>query len=186
MKQIVAALIGLLFFSAVQAQKTVPQIKVGTILNYTAHYSGSDYPYVLTVSKLSDSVNMKWDVQGYGTGMYTMPAKSLESATAMYAEIPRPDATTRVSDKETILCISKAALQDLMKKKSTTYGGDTFNIVTTTHPDFVVSGSTYDVLYIVGAKSKTELWVLNNPAFPLICKSVNSPSGSDITLNSMK
>jgi hypothetical protein len=42
------------------------------------------------------------------------------------------------------------------------------------------------VLHAVATNGKTELWILNNPDFPLICKTKNGTAGVDLTLDYIK
>jgi hypothetical protein len=43
-----------------------------------------------------------------------------------------------------------------------------------------------DVLHAVARDETTEMWILNNPAFPLICKLKGNPLGFDFIVNSIK
>jgi hypothetical protein len=45
---------------------------------------------------------------------------------------------------------------------------------------------TLDVYHAVATNGKGEMWILNNPDFPLVCKTKDNAHGADMLLVSIK
>jgi len=154
------------------AQKYVPHIKEGTILNYNvkARATGQPAGISLTIISLAPPVKIKWAIPFVGTGFFEMSAKSIQSATKTLAEEPAPDEVTTMKDDETLLLLSKDTYNSMINNKSFQLNGYTFNVQTDTAA-FQINKKDADVFYAVSTKGNRRIWVLNDPDFPLICRS---------------
>jgi len=173
------------FFSA-SAQKYVPVIKEGTVLNYDVMSSASGQHATITLKYLTFTppIKMSWNIPFVGAGTFEMSAKSLESGTKLFASEPDVDDVTKLDDNQTVLVLSKATFNDLVNTKSFKVNGYTFNV----QPDtaaFKINQKDADVFHAVSTKGHRELWILNNPAWPLVCKSLNV-SGIDYSIVSVQ
>ena len=50
----------------------------------------------------------------------------------------------------------------------------------------LLRGQPLDALHLVAQEYAPELWVLNNPLFPIICRMLHNPLGVDYVLNAVK
>ncbi len=171
----------------VWAQKYVPQIKTGTILNYTAHARafGQTLPAVLTINEINAPLRIKWVINGLGTGIFEISGKAIQSGTKMALREPGMDDVTKLKDNETIGFLSKDTFASLVANKAFELNGQKFT-VTDGVPAYLLDGKEADTYYAVTANGKTKIWVLNNPDFPLICKIEGAPQGIDLALNSVQ
>jgi hypothetical protein len=188
MKKIIVLAFFALVVSRAYAQKYVPAIKVGTVINYDAYAIGlgQHIPLVLTVKSLGDPVILQWDVEGYGTGTFEIPAKAMQTGTKLVFRQPDPDGATKLKDNETIIVLSKIIFDGLVKDKAFVLNGQQFTAVADT-TSYMLNNKPADVMHAATANGKNEIWVLNNPDFPLIYRGKsNAGSGIDITLTGVK
>ena len=185
-KLLILAGCSLLSFSA-WAQKYVPQIKNGTVLNYTANVRamGQTLPTILTITELNAPMHIKWLINGLGTGTYEISGKAIQSGTKMALREPGFEPVTKLKDNETLGFLSKDTFNTLVTTKAFELNGLKFT-VTEGAPAYMLDGKETDTFYAVSANGKTKLWVLNNPDFPLICKIEGAQQGIDLTLNSIQ
>jgi len=187
MKKILSFTVYILSAYTVMAQKMVPQIKSGTVLNYTAYARafGQSLPAVLTITDLNAPLRIKWIINGLGAGTFEVSAKAIQSGNKMALREPGFDEVTKLKDNETLAFLSKNTFNDLKEKKSFELNGQTFKVEDGA-PAYLLDGKEVDTFYAVTEKGKTKLWVLNNADFPLICKIEGTPQGIDLSLNSIQ
>lgn len=185
-KLLILTVCGLLSLST-WAQKVVPQIKNGTVLNYTANVRvmGQMLPVMMTITEINAPLHIKWVISGLGTGTYEVSAKAIQSGTKMALREPGYEPLTKLKDNETIGFLSKDTFNSLVTSKAFELNGLKFT-VTDGAPAYILDGKEADTFYAVSANGKTKLWVLNNPDFPLICKIEGAQQGIDLTLNSVQ
>ncbi|MDT3402994.1 hypothetical protein [Mucilaginibacter terrae] len=170
------------------AQKLVPQIKTGTILNYTAHARamGQTVPAFLTITQFEAPLRMKWAIGPLGSGTFEISAKAIQSGTKMALREPGYEEITKLKDNETIAFISKDTFTSLTTNKAFELNGQKFIVVTDAAPAFTLGDKEVDTFYATTANGKTKIWILNNPDFPLVCKIEGAPQGIDLSLNSVQ
>ena len=112
-----------------------------------------------------------------------MTAKSLEDGNKMCLKAPEPDEITRLSDSETMAFISKTAFRSIAKNKVMDFDGLKYVLSTTQSPAIKIDNKELDVIHAVSVDGKSEMWILNNPDFPLICKTKNGTINAYLTLN---
>ncbi|WP_448702839.1 hypothetical protein ACFGVR_10835 [Mucilaginibacter sp. AW1-3] len=186
MKKIYGFTLFLLTCQAVSAQKFVPQIKTGTEMGYTISMKDQAVAFSLTLSTTTDSLKMKWRVEDYGSGNYLMSNKSLQSGTGMHLESPEPNSSVELSDSETLAFISKNAFKDITQKREMEFGDVKYVLSKDQLSDIKINNKQLDVVHAQAVNGKTELWILNNPDFPLICKTKNGTAGVDLELDYIK
>jgi len=184
MKKIIAFCFCLTIVFGVRAQKTVPEIKAGTIMNASAFVQGQEFPLVLTVKSIAAPVSIGWSVEGYGEGAFEMSAKSVDEATQLLAVTQPALGVTKLADNETFGVISKSAFKTLSETKAFTYGSAKFKVKTPDATSVKISGKEVDVIHVVSEDGKQELWILNNAAFPFIVQSVGQ--ATDIVISEIK
>jgi hypothetical protein len=173
MKRALCVAVMALLSTALYAQKYVPQIKVGTIINYSAEVKslGQTFPLMLTVTNLNDPLRLKYTVPQLGTGTFEMSAKALESGKKMAIKAPSSDDVTKLKDDETLGIISKTTFKSLTDNKTFELNGQTYLV--TADPDtrpYLINSKEADVFYAATANGKNKIWILNNADFPLVVR----------------
>lgn len=184
MKKIILTLVAFIFSVAVQAQKILPEIKIGTTLNCSAYVQGQEYPLLLSVKSIAGPVSIGWAVDGYGEGTFEMSTMALENGTKL-AVVTQPSlGATKLADDETFGIISKATYKSLVDNKVFIYNGLNFKVKTTDANPMKMGGKEIDATHVVSEDGKVELWVLNNPTFPFILQSLGL--STDIVVDQIK
>ncbi|MEO6524602.1 MAG: hypothetical protein ABIN91_23155 [Mucilaginibacter sp.] len=168
------------------AQKYVPQITAGTQIAYTVSKDGESIAFRLNIHSISDSLKMDWEVSEYGNGSYTMALKSLQNGKKMVLKVPLPDEVTQLPDTETMGFISRSAFKCMAKNKFMVFDNMKYILSTVTTPPINSNGQELDVIHAVSVDGRNQLWILNNPDFPLICKTINNIVGANLTLRYIK
>lgn len=184
MKKIIFTLIAFVFSVALYAQKTLPEIKTGTVLNCSAYVQGQEFPLLLTLKSIAGPVSFAWAVDGYGEGTFEMTAKSLESGSKFHVTTQPALGATKLADDETFGIISKSAYKALIDKKVFAYNGINFKIQTPDSKPMKLNGKEADATHVISEDGKMELWILNNATFPLILQSVGL--ATDIIVGEIK
>lgn len=176
-----------LLYTAAQAQKYVPQIKAGTVLTYSAHARnlGQDIPLTLSMASVTDPVTMQWSIPGYGSGNYVFTAKGMQSGNKMALREPDLNEITKLRDDETLAVLSHDTFNSLLTNKTFELNKQTFT-VGTDPTSYKLNDKDLDLIYATTANGKTKLWIINNPAFPLVYKLTGGPMGVDLTLSAIK
>jgi hypothetical protein len=187
MKKIIILAFFTVVCSAVFAQKYVPVIKEGSVLTYDAYSKalGQHIKLILTIKSLGDPIKMQWNVAEYGTGGFEMPAKALQSGTKVVIKQPEPDDVTKLKDDETLIVLSKAVFGSMIKDKAFTLNSQKFTVMADT-ATYKINDKPADVFHAVTDNNKNEIWVVNNPDFPLIYKATNVARGVDFVLEAVK
>lgn len=187
MKKLSLIVFAFILGHAALAQKYIPQIGIGTVINYNAEAVNMGYksPLTLSVVSLNDPMKFNWTIPALGNGSFLIPARSLESGTKMKLKVPESNEPIVYKDDETILFISKSALSDLIKDQSFTLNKIKLSVKPSADP-YLINGKEADVIQVVSDNGKTNIWILNNPSFPLIVKMTGNPSGIDLDLASIK
>ena len=165
------------------AQKYLPKISDNAVINYNVFATavGQQIQLKLTIVSVIDPVVMKWDIPGLGTGSYQLSAKGFESGTKMRLKEPE-DGVTKLKDDETIMLISKSAFSDLVKTQSFTLNNTKFTVKAVDTAPYKINDKEADVIHALSANGKVDIWILNDPDFPLICKLSGSPQGIDVDM----
>jgi hypothetical protein len=185
MKRLSLLILTTVLGTGVFAQKIVPQIKTNSVVNYTFTQNGQDMPMVLTFNGVGNPTKIDWSIDGIGSGSYEMSAKALQSGKGEKPTAPEPDVLTKLPDYQTVACISKDAYNDLIKNQEFSFDELKFAV----KPDdqvIKVNDKPLDVIHVVATNGKGEMWILNNPNFPLICKTKDNAQGMDISLVSIQ
>ena len=187
MKKLYLSALFLLFSYCAFAQKYLPQIKAGSVLTYVAESrnTGQNATVTLTIASMTDPVKIKWDIPGVGTGIFTMNAKSMQSATKTIAQEPEPDITTALDADKTLILLSKDAYNSMVTQKTFMLNGDTFYAQADTST-FTINDKVAKVTYATTLKGHREIWILDDPDFPLICKAHKVTPYIDFWLTAIK
>jgi hypothetical protein len=173
MKRVICLLIFSLLFLHGYSQQVIKQ---GTTLNYTFSLHGQQVPIEFSVLHFTDTLVLGWKIRGLASGTYTMLPAALQHAVRMNFIQPVPDAVVQMKDDETFMMISSDAFNKLVKEHAFVYDNTIYNF----------KENEGDMLHVTAKDETSEWWILNNPAFPLVCKIKGSPLGIDCLLNGVK
>jgi hypothetical protein len=178
-------LLSLLILSSfpVFAQSYTPAIKKGSVLSYkvTSRSSGQTAVIVLNIASLKDTMKINWNLPGTATGIFEITPKALQSGTKLAVNEPAEDGVTLLNDNETLLSLSKDCFSSLVNTKSFVLNGFTYYLKPDTS-GFKINDKAANVYYATDIKGKHQLWILNDPLFPLVCKAIKATRAIDFEL----
>ncbi|SEW04813.1 hypothetical protein SAMN05428988_1567 [Chitinophaga sp. YR573] len=170
MKRVICLLIFSLFF--LHGYSQAPAIKEGATFNYIFSLHGQTVPIEFSVLHFTDTLVLGWKIRGLAGGTYRMLPSALQHAVKMNFVQPLADAVINLKDDETFMIISTDAFKKLEKEHAFVYDNTVYNL----------KEREGDMLHVTAKDETTEWWILNNPAFPLVCKIKGSPLGIDCSL----
>lgn len=184
-------IIGLFLLSLIaiqsEAQQPVPVIKAGTKIEERFLLYGQTVPIGITVQAMTDSVLLNWTIRGLSSGSYLISATGFQKGTKINFVQPVPLSVIRLAPDETFAIISKDAFKTLKKTRKLMYNNTTYVLKDDTkEKPFTIGGQELDVLHVTGVEEAGDLWILNDPEFPLICQFKNNPLGIDFTVTAIK
>ena len=176
-----------LIFTSAFAQESATTIKPGTKLDYKFFLYGQTVAIGMTVKSVTDSLLLDWNLKGMAYGSYLVSKKGFENGTKLNFIQPSHATILRLADDETFAVISKKAFKALKRDKKFVYNQTTYVLQGDKNKPVFRSGEKeLDVLHVVGLEEHGELWILNDPDFPLICQVMNNPVGINFTIVTIK
>ncbi|PJJ75361.1 hypothetical protein BXY57_0935 [Thermoflavifilum aggregans] len=167
--------------SRVYAQDSLWQHQrlIGASLHYDILAMGQHMPFTFRILQIGSPTVLQWtDPQG-NSGWLSMDSVALQAGTYSFAQQPYPNDTTSTAAAQTVLCISRQAFEQFKQQGKTTYDGITYQ--RKEDSVFTVSSFHISVLHGVSSETGAEIWILDDPLFPLLVASSNNPSGVDAT-----
>jgi hypothetical protein len=186
MKKLSLVILAIVLCTAVYAQGIVPKIKGNTVITYTYTLDGQDLPLTLTFNSLGDPIKIDWSIDGIGSGNYEMSSQALAEGKGISVKAPEPDQLTKLPSYQTVACISKAAYNDMIKNNAFEFDDLKYTVTKDSAGTIKMGDKTLDVYHAVATNGKGEMWILNNPDFPLVCKTKDNAQGADMMLVSIK
>lgn len=183
MKKIFLTLLTLCLTVVLYAQKTMPTIKEGTVLDCNAFVQGQQIDLTLTIKSVAVPFVIGWSVDGYGDGTFEMSANAIEKGNKFFMPTQPSLGATKLADDEFFGILPKTVYQTLVTTKELTLSGINFKVKPIATP-MTIGGKEIDVTHLVGGDGKLEIWVLNNEKFPLILQTAGLPT--DITVVDIK
>jgi predicted RNase H-like nuclease len=182
MKNIIIAIVFCSLFQTVKAQNYIPTIKSKTELNYVCKLHGQTRTLSLTAKKVSDTLVLDLITRDVKSSIVTMP-EGLKNGNALCYNQGETSPVLNLKPTETFFMISRAAYQDLLKNSRFIYNSTTYVLDANTDKNSVsIDGKSVDALHVVAQVDETEMWIVKNPDFPLICKLTKNPLGINWTL----
>jgi len=170
----------LITFSSLAQDKYSPVIKQGTKLHYFALTpDGQSVPFIASFDSVAaDYIRIGWNIEGLGTGSWVMKKASLDNGVNGFWAQPMPDNAQELPDDQTVLLFSKAQWQSLQKNQKADFDQTTYTVKQASEQQQLkVSGKVVDVLFLESSTGNTHIWLLNNPAFPVILKIAGNTGG---------
>jgi len=171
-----------LLYGMVQSQNFIPEITNNTELQYICKLYGQTRPLNLRPKFVSDTLYIDWDLRSTKRTFAVLPEALEHGAGITLDQGVSPDLLV-LKPNETFFMISKSAFKDLVKNDKFIYNNTTYNLdKDKVANEVVIDGKILNVLFVKAEIDETEMWILNNPDFPLICKISKNPLGVNCTL----
>lgn len=166
----------------VSAQSFVPTIKNNTQLHYVCKLHGQTRTLTLTSKITADALIFNLDTRDVNSNIVTT-SEALKNGNALSYNQGEFAPVLNLKQNETFFMISQSAYQDLVKNNSFIYNNTTYILDQNTDKNTVaIEGKQVDALHVIAQIDETEMWIVKNPEFPLICKITKNPLGINWTL----
>jgi len=182
MKNTILAIIFCTLGQMVISQNYVPSIKNNTELSYVCKLHGQTRALTLTTKIDKDTLVLNLETRGVKS-IIVISQKALKNGNALSFNQGEYSNVLTLKPTETYFMISQSAYQDLVKNKKFVYNNTTYVLDEKEEKSNVaVDGKSVDTFYVKAQIDKTEMWIIKNPDFPLICKVIENPLGINFTL----
>ncbi|PXY42435.1 hypothetical protein DMB65_02770 [Flavobacterium cheongpyeongense] len=169
-------------FQMVTAQDFAPTIKNNTVLHYICKLHGQTRTLTLTSEITTDALVLKLDTRGVNSSIVTK-SEALKNGNALSYNQGEFSPVLNLKPNETFFMISQAAYQDLVKNNKFSYNNTTYVLDQNSDKNnVVIEGKSVDAMHVIAQIDETEMWIVKNPEFPLICKITKNPLGINWTL----
>jgi hypothetical protein len=170
-----------------RAQAPKPTVGVGTTFSYNFELHGQHAPFELTIASATDTLKLRWRIRNLAGGVYAVSPTAWQQANALHVAQPVPGPPVRLPDNQTFLMLSKSAYTTLLAQHRFVYNNTVYDLRDDlgAHP-LLLGGQPLDVLHVVAQGDATELWILRNAAFPIVCQMAHSPLGVNMVLTAIK
>ena len=182
MKNRIITLVFCSLFQMVTAQGYIPTIKNNTVLNYVCKLHGQTRTLTLTTKIINDNLVLDLDTRGVKSSIVIAP-EGLKNGNALSFNQGENAPVLVLKPTETYFIISQSAYQELLKNNQFVYNNTTYVLDENVDTNLVpIDGKTVDALHVAAQIDETEMWIVKNPDYPLICKMIKNPLGINFTL----
>ena len=182
MKNTIATILFCSLFQMVSAQSYIATIKNNTALNYVCKLHGQTRTLILTTKITTDKLVLDLDTKGVKSNIVIAPA-GLKNGNALSFNQGETSDVIVLKPTETFFMISQSAYQELLKNGKFIYNNTNYVLDNNVDKNpVVIDGKTVDALHVVAQIDETEMWIVKNPDYPLICKMTKNPLGINFTL----
>lgn len=182
MKKILLSILCCAVYQIGKAQNTIPTLKNNTELNYVCKLHGQTRTLSLIADLANNGVTFKLETRGVKSSIVTTK-EALKSGNALSYNQGETSPVLNLNPSETFFMISQSAYQDLVKNKKFVYNNTTYDLIENdSKSDVFLDGKLVEAFHIKAQIDETEMWIVKNPEFPLICKVTKNPLGINWTL----
>ena len=187
LKKIVLLSLAALGSASARAQALAPAVGVGTTFSYNFELHGQHAAFELAIAGATDTLKLKWRIRNLAGGIYAVSPTAWQQGTALHVAQPQPGPPVRLPDNQTFLMLSRSAYATLLAQHHFTYNNTVYDLRDDlgAHP-LLLGNQPLDVLHVVAQGDATELWILRNATFPVICQMTHSPLGANMVLTAIK
>ena len=169
-------------FQMMSAQNFVPTIKNKTELHYICKLHGQTRTLTLTSKITADALIFNLDTRDVNSNIITK-SEALKNGNALSYNQGEFAPVLNLKPNETFFMISQSAYQDLVKNNRFIYNNTTYVLDQNADQNSItIDGKGVDVMHVIARIDETEMWIVKNPEFPLICKITKNPLGINWTL----
>jgi hypothetical protein len=176
MKNVILAIL----FCAVYQIGTSQNIKNNTELNYVCKLHGQTRTLKLITKITKDTLVLDLETRGVKSSIVTAQ-KALKNGNALSFNQGEYAPVLYLKPNETFFMISQSAYQDLVKNNKFIYNNTTYDL-DKNEKSILIDGKTIEVLHVIAQIDPTEMWIVKNPDYPLLCKITKNPLGINFTL----
>ena len=168
--------------------KTLLEVKKGVVLTYQVSVNGQQFPIQMKVDSISpDYTRFGWSMQDGNGGNVINTKPSLDNATHAYWGDLRAGEDQIMTADQSILILSRSSWNALQKDKKFTLDDQEFTVKDQpADAIFKLKDKLVDVVFAQSANGAVRLWILNNPAAPILVKIVGNPVGVDVNLTGVE
>ncbi len=181
MKNIIATFLFFAFYQTGISQNYIPTIKNNTELNYVCKLHGQTRTLTLNAQLENGGLAFKLDTRGVKSTIVMLP-EAVKNGTELSFNQGEYAPVLNLKPTETFFMISRSAYQDLLKNGLFVYNNTTYVLDKKNNNDFSIDGKLVDALHVIAQIDETEMWIVKNPEYPLICKIIKNPLGINPTL----
>ena len=182
MKNSILTIVLCFLFQMVAAQSFIPTIKNNTALHYVCKLHGQTRTLTLTTKINNDNLVLDLDTRGVKSNII-IAQEGLKNGNALSFNQGETSDVIVLKPTETFFMISQSAYQDLLKNNKFVCNNTTYVLDKNADKNPVkIDGKTIDALHVLAQIDETEMWIVKNPDFPLICKMTKNPLGINFTL----
>ncbi|QGK73224.1 hypothetical protein [Flavobacterium sp. SLB02] len=182
MKNIITAFLFLIFYQTAVAQSYIPTIKNNTVLHYVCKLHGQTRTLSLRAQTAEDKLTFKLETRGVKSSI-VMLGEAVKNGNALSFNQGEYAPELHLKPTETFFMISQSAYEDLLKNSSFLYNNTQYVLDENQDKNGVfIEGKLIDALHVIAQIDQTEMWIVKNPQFPLICKITKNPLGINFTL----
>ena len=184
-KMIGMMLLAVCLFQQLAAQTGNQVVEKSDTLHYVFKLHGQTRSYKVVIEQKEGAMYWQWSIVrnlNTHTGCIITTAQGLSHGTMLSFSQPNDGEQLFLKEHETFGCISQAAFQSLVTKKSFVYNQTTYRLQKE-EGSFEFCRTHYPLLKVVADIDGTELWIAKNSTLPLICKVSKSPLDIDWTIN---
>ncbi|WP_144219182.1 hypothetical protein [Flavobacterium anhuiense] len=182
MKNIITAFLFFAFYQMEISQNYIPTLKNNTELHYVCKLHGQTRTLQLTAETSNNALAFKLETRGVSSKI-VMLSEAVKNGDDLSFNQGESAPVINLKPTETFFMISQSAYQDLIKKGSFVYNNTTYVLDKSEDKNGVsIEGKTVDALHVKAQIDETEMWIVKNPEFPLVCKIIKNPLGINPTL----
>ena len=136
---------------------------------------GQTRKYQFTFSQSNDTLYLHWGIERntrWQSGSYTMPQEALKTAAGLSFLQPEDGRHICLPAQETFALLSATAYQELKSQKEFHYNQTEYRLA-----DTKSQAMGYPLLHVNDSVDGCEMWIMDNPDFPLIWEIQNNPLG---------
>lgn len=134
---------------------------------------GQTRRFQVTFEEKQDTLYLHWGIERYlkwQSGSYAMGRKSVESAVRLSFLQPEDGKHVRLSSEETVGILSRVVYQQMKEQKAFVYNQTNYSVLDTNE-----KALGYPLIHVRDAVEGCEMWILDNPQFPLVWRVRNNP-----------
>ncbi|WNH09098.1 hypothetical protein [Thalassobellus suaedae] len=135
-----------------------------------------------TTEMTSDTLVLNLETRGVKSSIKMMP-EAVKSGIELSYNQGEYSPVMNLKSTETFFMVSKSAYQDLLKNGQFVYNNTTYVLDKSEEKiPVVIDGKPIPTWHVVAQIDETEIWILQNPELPLLCKMTKNPLGINFTL----
>lgn len=182
MKNIIIVFLFLSFYETGRSQTYIPTLKNNTELNYVCKLHGQTRTLSLKAETAKGGLTFKLETRGVKSSIVMLP-EAVEKGNALSFNQGEYEPVLNLKPTETFFMISRSAYQDLIKSSSFVYNNTNYVLYKSEDKNPVsIDGKIVDALHVIAQIDETEMWIVKNPEYPLICKIIKNPLGINFVL----